>query len=359
VYRRLLARFPTIRDRVTEARRDAFRMPGETMIIKTFADLILRVAAALTAIGLFWIVLIVGIMANDAGTRQGATASVIILLIGGAIGLWVLACSIRPNRMWPNADSKPILHFAAVKLPTYLFGAAGCWWLISWAHQVRQKPFYELREVKVGAALFPAVNPNPAQVVTISGTLPSNVPVKDFAATYETTTNDKQADGPCQIRPESLPTEPASSRTTTVAVPVVRADGRYRASLMLDWFVPGSCGWHLTAVGYRLFLSGYEYPEGMYGERIYVVDNPEALRKTAKNETYRGPIHVWCRKNDNFANNHSYPELCGAFEASFPTTYTQITSVPNNQKEYHGEVYIYPGTTAIEFNFHDSDAVHQ
>jgi len=100
------------------------------MALATIAERILRTIGAITAFASLWIVLIVGIMADDAGNDAGATASAIILLGGLAIVLWILLCSFKPAMVAGWLPPWPVLRFISVKLPSYAVGVAGiAWWL--------------------------------------------------------------------------------------------------------------------------------------------------------------------------------------------------------------------------------------
>ena len=101
------------------------------MKFSTFADRSLRVIAVLAAIGFMFVVVIVGIMANDAGNAAGARAGKLIFSLGFLLALWVLICSILP-RLVTVWLPWPVLRFVLVKLPSYVFGLAGLAWCLSW-----------------------------------------------------------------------------------------------------------------------------------------------------------------------------------------------------------------------------------
>ena len=95
------------------------------MKLATLVDRTLRAAATLTAIVSLWMILMVGVMANDSDTPAGLAASTVILLGGFGVVIWVVMCSIKPLILSRRLSRFPSLRFILVKLPSYAFGVAG------------------------------------------------------------------------------------------------------------------------------------------------------------------------------------------------------------------------------------------
>jgi succinate-acetate transporter protein len=126
----------------------------------TVLDRIVRGIALLTAFGSFWVVLGMGIMANDSNTTAGAVASIVIISVGVALCSWVVICSLRPSLFTGTFYRWYRVRFVLVIVPVYAFALAGIWWCVSqlyWRHRVRS---VGTPEVKVGETSYPTRNPN-------------------------------------------------------------------------------------------------------------------------------------------------------------------------------------------------------
>jgi hypothetical protein len=95
------------------------------MNVATVVDRTLRAVAAVAAIAFLPLVFFVGIMANDAGTPAGERAGMIILLGGGALSLWVLACSIWASKIASGLPESATLRYLLVGFPPHAFGVLG------------------------------------------------------------------------------------------------------------------------------------------------------------------------------------------------------------------------------------------
>lgn len=104
------------------------------MVAAKIIDRSVRVLAALTAVAALPLVLVLGIMANDAGTPAGAQAGLIILLVGSALIAWVILCCVIPGIMMGWFRRSFILRMLLVDLPAYAFAFGGLSWFATRAH---------------------------------------------------------------------------------------------------------------------------------------------------------------------------------------------------------------------------------
>lgn len=329
------------------------------MRLPTIIDLLLRSAAVASAIASSFLVLVVGIMANDSGTPAGARASATILLIGAVLILWVLLCSIRPTLVAELMPNRPALSFLIIKVPSYGFGLAGIGWLLLMGYEhFRFVPLSP--EVKTSQAAYPVPNPHPTDALEISGTLPATVPLASVQAVYATDlTAGERAAGPCQLLDTNLPEAlryavPLEKKDT---MPLVRQGGRYHITLYVDRYLPGSCNWHLRQVRYRLFVAGYGYRPINAG--IELRDEAYVAAAAAKGyKLYQGRVDEWCGDALNRAVTPYYPKYCGIWNDS-------MRRVPPGQRSFVPPEATAPeelvdalpaGSHTFEINFHDADA---
>jgi hypothetical protein len=332
------------------------------MKFSTFADRSLRVIAVLAAIGFMFVVVIVGIMANDAGNAAGARAGKLIFSLGFLLALWVLICSILP-RLVTVWLPWPVLRFVLVKLPSYVFGLAGLAWCLSWGYGTYRVATRANPNVKPGDSEQPMPNPHPTHSFEAAGTLPAAIPVEDFLAVYATDFSPTaKVSGPCQRLDDLGPKE--FWRTLPLlkeeSVPLARADGRYRATFVVDRYLPGQCNWHLKEVRYRLHASGYGYVDSNFGVgKIKVFDELHPPSDLPKWETiYRGRVDVWCLEGRNKNVTPYYPEICGDWSTyNFRASPSLRANTPPEATESHAVVMALPDTASIELNFHDLDVL--
>jgi hypothetical protein len=333
------------------------------MKFSTLADRTLRVVAVFAAIGIMFVVVIVGIMANDAGNAAGEKMGKLIIGGGSLLALWVLICSIWPRLVTVWLPDWPVLRFFLVKLPSYAFGLAGMAWCAFYGYSQYRVATRADPNVKAGDNEHPAPNPRPVHSLDVAGTLPDAIPVSDFLAVYATDFSpDEKVSGPCQRLDDLGPKQ--LWRTLPLlkeeSVPLVRADGRYRATFVVDRYLPGRCNWHLKEIRYRLHAPGYGYVDSTFGVgKIRVFDERHPPANLPKWETiYRGRSDVWCLEGRNKNVTPYYPEICGDWATyNFRASPSLRASTPPEAAESHAVVMALPDTTSIELNFHDLDVL--
>lgn len=104
------------------------------MAASLIVDRCVRVVAGLTAIATLPVVLVLGVMANDAGTPAGAQAGLVVLLSGSALIVWVVLCCVIPGIISGWLRRSLILRMLLVDLPPYLFACGGLSWCAIRAH---------------------------------------------------------------------------------------------------------------------------------------------------------------------------------------------------------------------------------
>jgi hypothetical protein len=336
------------------------------MKIATVIDRTLRAFAALATIVAVPVVFLVGIMANDAGTRTSAIGSLIILGLGGSLVCWILFCSIRPDAAAGWLRSSEVLRVLLVQLPVYAAGVAVIFGGLYFFHSHYHNKSVEQSRVALRPtdASYPIINPTPTHRLELTGTLPVTLPIRDFEATYASNNSTSElAAGPCQrlidVGPKSqwyiLPLRVKES------VPITRDDDQhYRATLMADRFLPGPCGWHLQELHFRSESPGdtarANKIEGGDGQ-IQVRDEQQLTAEIAAGKSvYRGRMDLWCFRSPGIRQPNS-PELCGDLATMGRyIPWSQRHSIPKEQADSNSIVYLTPDSQTIEFNFHDAEA---
>jgi hypothetical protein len=334
--------------------------------IATVIDRTLRAFAALAAIVAVPLVFMVGIMANDAGTRTGAIGSLIILGFGGSLVAWILFCSFRPAVAAGWLWSSEVLRVLLVQLPTYAVGVAAIFGGLYFLHDhYHNKSLAQSRAaLRPTDASYPKVNPTPLHSLELTGTLPVTLPIRDFEATYASNNSASElASGPCQrlidVGPKSqwytLPLRVKES------VAITRDDDEhYHATLMADRFLPGPCGWHLQELHFRSESPGdtarANSIDGGDGQIQVRDDEQLRLEIAAGKSIYRGRMDLWCFRSPETRQPNAW-KLCAdlaTMARSIPSS--QRHSIPKEQAHSNAVVYVTPDSQTIEFNFHDAQA---
>jgi len=322
------------------------------MKISTFVDRSVRVIAAITALCAAPIVLVVGIMANDAGTSAGAVGTVLILAIGGGLVLWILICSVRPG-----FPASPTLRLFIATVPIYIVSLAGLYWLISYGRMRYKEAIALPQDVGRAEPAYPIDNPDPSHILTLTGTLPATLPVDDVELRYGTDVapEEKGAEQCERLSPFGAKGPPPLPLVHNVIVRLSRVGETYHATVVVDQYLPGDCRWRLWDVTFRLRAKGHPDPMPIF---VGIANAGERILAAAKQGTafYRGRIDVWCGKALNYDVRPDY--VCGdlaVFSRSLsPQT---IAAVPPVARESHNVVYVFPDTTSVQFNLHDVDAL--
>lgn len=319
--------------------------------ITNVAAVILRVSAALSAIASSWVVLMVGIMANDSGTPAGERASAIVLVVGAITILWTLLCSIAPQAISPWLPWAP-LRFILIHLPVLIFGLGGLAWTVGWACSRLGLGTRFSQEIRPAERAYPVTNPTPSRWLEIHGALPATVPVDDVEETFMTTAAPRQVQADtCRRRAGPGFTVPIMKHET---VPVRSENGRYQIRLPVDRYLPGKCDWQLRFVDFRLFVA-------KWGARRA---NAEVAVPTKQEEAamgngnfYQGRLNLWCGEALNKQVTPYYPVVCGNWDAMFARIPPeQRNFIAPQETDRHETTWVLPGTHSIEINFHDADA---
>jgi len=107
-------------------------------------------------------------------------------------------------------------------------------------------------ELKPGESYYPKINPHAHQNAVISFTLPEGWSIEIIAAYAVSAPDNMSFFGPrCTQNPGWLGI-PGAFRTY-LTIPAVRDGDRYTATVQMDHFLPGQCGWQTNGFNYRVF----------------------------------------------------------------------------------------------------------
>lgn len=96
----------------------------------TVIDRCMRIVGAITAVASLLLVLVLAVMANDAGNAAGERAGDVVLLGGTALAAWVCLCCLKPRLFTGLFPGGVIFTFMLVTLPRYLYALAGLGWCL-------------------------------------------------------------------------------------------------------------------------------------------------------------------------------------------------------------------------------------
>ena len=94
----------------------------------------MRVVAALSAVAALPLVLVLAVMADEAGTPAGQRAGLAILLSGSALIVWVILCCVIPGIICGWLRRRLALRMLLVDLPPYVFALGGLSWFGTRVH---------------------------------------------------------------------------------------------------------------------------------------------------------------------------------------------------------------------------------
>lgn len=178
--------------------------------------------------------------------------------------------------------------------------------------------------------------------VLMSGTLPENLPVQ-LAAYYSTLHPEDGENGYADCYHSGF----SFSRNLHLTEPiqVVRHGPRYEASVALDKYQPGRCGWVLVYVGYKV-TERYGGTTGNPGwpagtATVSIANSATILRDAASTRYWRGPVDIWCS-----------PQICGLL---VEMSGVDAQGVPASELSTQHTTWIFPDTHSVTVNFHDLD----
>jgi hypothetical protein len=326
-------------------------------LIATIVDLLLRLAAV-ASLGVFGIVYVmVGFMAGPIGI-------IFVVLPTLALGGWILICACIPNTVASKLIGPPTLRFLLMKIPLYAIAAAGIYWKgnnLLFEHRANGP---RAEQVRRGDPQFPESNPNPIHMLAVTGTLPVSLPVKDLIAVYSAdSASGKDSSSACARVDEFAPLGSQMQPLVFVEhVPMLRMGDTYGASIVIDRFKAGICGWHLREINYFLSVKGYRNDEYYAGRNFFPhirvlapTESPES--PTDRSAPYRGPIDVFCWKMTEHNVNPFYPVRCTDIKGALHSGRHVEVSLSSAELDSNGVAVVSPDSPSVEFNFHDLDAV--
>jgi hypothetical protein len=198
---------------------------------------------------------------------------------------------------------------------------------------------------------YPTRNPNPSRVVSIAGSIPSNLQIK-FLAYYAASRI--QGYESCY---RSMPLGPTFPLHVVEPLDAVRTTSTYEISVTVDKYQPGECGWTLDFVGYQLLDVDRDVVEEGFekGGDVIVYFSRSSNVPSAGNSTnsWRGRVDLWCYKGP-MGHGTQAPEFCSTL-GGFPPEFQAIT--PDDKKGPDASTWILSEARSAEVNFHDLNAL--
>jgi hypothetical protein len=191
-----------------------------------------------------------------------------------------------------------------------------------------------------GDPQYPQANPNPTRFLDISGLMTSTLPAS-LDARYETRAPVYPVHDMTCFRtifgygPVSL--------SVSIPLKLQRDRNRFHATLTVDHYLPGPCGWHFVGLGIRP-LKG---PLGGDATFTFARASGDAPVNSGTG-AYDDSLDLWCRYSppshfDAVITCWSLPEI----RSDYPSL--QSEPIVNDKTE----VYVLPGTKSLTVNFHD------
>jgi hypothetical protein len=214
-------------------------------------------------------------------------------------------------------------------------------------------PAAKKANVKLGDADYPQLKPQPTRMLRLIGDLPKSLHI-EFLLHFEASS---YAGGTIQSGNyrgyvERAPVFPLFSVTESLRV--VRDDSSYSASIPMDKYLPGKCGWHLYSVGYRIIDGGKNFSDDWFAG----VFDPK-VNQGPEQEFYRGQVNTWCTRKP-FRGDPGQHQRCAVFPIlkEFVSVRPEtIASIPSEKRAAHHVTWVFPDTQLIEMNFYDLDSV--
>jgi hypothetical protein len=215
-----------------------------------------------------------------------------------------------------------------------------------WKNTIRRE------NIRPGEPDYPVVNPNSTSKLTFTGTLPPTLQI-GFRIAYVATEGltSVQSGKYCgfQLNSEAFP-----GFSVVEPLRIVRSGSALTASIGLDKYLPGRCGWHFNGIQYKVVNSTGDLTENwfavVYDAQRDGVDKAKLPREKAV---------VWCKKNPNPADRER-PELCSNFStiqlvADLPPNLVSL--LPQEERENRGVTWMFPDTRNVVINFFDLDSM--
>lgn len=215
-----------------------------------------------------------------------------------------------------------------------------------WQHTIRRE------NIRPGEPDYPVVNPNSTSIFALTGTLPPTLQIEfriAYGATEGLTTVQSGKYCGFQLNSEAFP-------VFSVVEPlrIVRSGGTFTASIELDKYARGPCGWHFNGIQYKVVNSTGDLTEDWFA-LVY-----DAQRDGVdKAKLPRGKAVVWCKKNPNPVDRER-PELCSNFStiqlvAGLPPNL--VSSLPQEDRDNRGVTWMFTDTQNVEIDFFDLDSM--
>lgn len=215
---------------------------------------------------------------------------------------------------------------------------------------------YPHRDVLPFQPNFPRLNPHPMRSLLITGTMPSSLPIR-FVAYYAATLPRLGQKGYRSCY-RSVPLGPSPPLHVTEPLQIVRHGVYYEASVTVDKYEPGYCGWRLASVTYEV-LNSLEY--GLRGTEAGWIGSPVVAFLHADDNVdehggykfWMGRLDVWCIR-ERLPEKPQFPQICGVLRGLGPRY--DALPVPAAERGDNMETYATRDTRTVEINFHDLNA---
>lgn len=93
-------------------------------------DVCMRIVGAITAVASLLLVLLLAVMANDAGNAAGKHAGEVVLVTGTALAAWVCLGCLKPRIFTGLFPGGEVVTFILVTIPRYVYALAGLGWCL-------------------------------------------------------------------------------------------------------------------------------------------------------------------------------------------------------------------------------------
>jgi hypothetical protein len=201
---------------------------------------------------------------------------------------------------------------------------------------------------------YPVLNPHATHRLTLTGILPNTLSIRFLL--YYTTSARPTADTAGDEKPcgSMVGLDVFRPFQMTEPLRIVQRANHFRATVTVDRYLPGRCGWHLEVIGFTVPNGVGASAESGFA-RVY-----DAKRDMPYlGDLYEGRIDEWCKKNPYPADPRR-PERCASFaslQRISPVSPEVIARIPAAQQKKTPLFWIFPRTENIEIDFHDLDAM--
>ena len=217
--------------------------------------------------------------------------------------------------------------------------------LVTGTFQIASEPPGGFKNItKPSDANYPKQDSHPQRVVTISGTMPANLPIQLIAIYWTEIPTEELSDHKDCYRSAFI--GPRRPLFTAQQLALANKNGKYETSVTVDKYVSGFCHWQLGTVVFALGDEGNKSGNDIFNGGVY--RTAIVFEEPTPSLSFRGPINIWCAKLRD-------GEFCSTWLGVAGKRFSD--DVPVDERGDESQTLLTPEMSSTIMNFHDFDAL--